>query len=98
MVHGLLTCLAVDLLLRAELGLEPGTTQIIPLIIGDPEAAVAASERALADGVFAQAIRPPTVPAGTSRIRLAVMATHTEDQLRHAAAVLQFSELGAKMT
>jgi glycine C-acetyltransferase/8-amino-7-oxononanoate synthase len=78
-------------LLRAELGLPPAATQIVPLIIGSPEAAVAASERALAGGVFAQAIRPPTVPAGTSRIRAALMATHTEDQVRHAAEVLRNS-------
>jgi glycine C-acetyltransferase/8-amino-7-oxononanoate synthase len=38
--------------------------------------------------VFAQAIRPPTVPAGTSRLRLAVMASHTKSELRDAARVL----------
>jgi len=38
--------------------------------------------------VFAQAIRPPTVPAGTSRLRLAVMASHTKSELRTAAEVL----------
>jgi hypothetical protein len=38
--------------------------------------------------VFAQAIRPPTVPAGTSRLRLAVMASHTTSELREAARVL----------
>jgi glycine C-acetyltransferase/8-amino-7-oxononanoate synthase len=80
--------LANAALMRHELGLDRGETQIIPLLIGEPEAAVAASERALADGVFAQAIRPPTVPDGTSRIRIAVMATHTDDQLRRAAAVI----------
>ena len=63
-------------------------THIVPLMIGDPAAAVAASERALERGVFAQAIRPPTVPAGSSRMRLSVMATHTESELRAAARVL----------
>jgi 7-keto-8-aminopelargonate synthetase-like enzyme len=45
-------------------------------------------EHALEHGVFAQVIRPPTVPAGTSRLRLAVMAGHTPEELRGAAAVI----------
>jgi hypothetical protein len=60
----------------------------VPLIVGDAKATVAASERALERGIFAQAIRPPTVPAGTSRLRLAVMASHTKSELREAARVL----------
>jgi 8-amino-7-oxononanoate synthase len=63
-------------------------TQIVPLIAGDPGGAVAMSERALAGGVFAQAIRPPTVPEGTSRLRLTVMAGHTKTELRSAARTL----------
>jgi 7-keto-8-aminopelargonate synthetase-like enzyme len=63
-------------------------TQIVPLLVGDAEHAVAASERALEQGVFAQAIRPPTVPPGTSRLRLSVMASHTKSELREAARVL----------
>ena len=46
---------------------------------------MAATERALERGVFAQAIRPPTVPEGTSRLRLTVMASHTKTELREAA-------------
>jgi 8-amino-7-oxononanoate synthase len=65
-----------------------GTTQIVPLVVGDATATVGASERALERGVFAQAIRPPTVPAGTSRLRLALMASHTKSELREAAKVL----------
>ena len=45
-------------------------------------------EAALEQGVFAQAIRPPTVAEGTSRLRLAVMASHTRSELREAARVL----------
>jgi 8-amino-7-oxononanoate synthase len=63
-------------------------TQIVPLVVGDASAAVAMCEAALARGVFAQAIRPPTVPPGTSRLRLAVMATHREVELRAAARIL----------
>jgi glycine C-acetyltransferase/8-amino-7-oxononanoate synthase len=63
-------------------------TQIVPLVVGDAHATMAACEAALAEGVFAQGIRPPTVPAGTSRLRLAVMASHTKSELRWAAGVL----------
>jgi 8-amino-7-oxononanoate synthase len=63
-------------------------THILPLVIGDAQLAMRICERALADGVFAQAIRPPTVPPMTSRLRLAVMATHREEELRSAAHVL----------
>jgi glycine C-acetyltransferase/8-amino-7-oxononanoate synthase len=71
-------------------GLECGgsETQIVPLVVGDAGEAMGACERALAEGVFAQAIRPPTVPDGTSRLRLAVMASHTRSELRRAASVL----------
>jgi 7-keto-8-aminopelargonate synthetase-like enzyme len=65
-----------------------GDTPIVPLVVGDPTDAVRASERALESGVFAQAIRPPTVPAGSSRLRLAVMASHTRSELREAAGIL----------
>ena len=60
-------------------------TQIVPLHIGGAEAAMALSERALEAGVFAQGIRPPTVPEGSSRLRFTVMATHREVELRAAA-------------
>jgi 8-amino-7-oxononanoate synthase len=80
-------------LLRAELaarglGRSASTTHIVPLIVGDPDVAVRTSELALEGGVFAQAIRPPTVPQGTSRLRLAVMATHTGEDLAAAARIL----------
>ncbi len=65
-----------------------GTTQILPLVIGNADDAVAVSETALERGVFAQAIRPPTVPAGTSRLRLTVMASHTKTELREAAQTI----------
>ena len=66
----------------------PGNTQIVPLLVGCAADAVKASEKALERGVFAQAIRPPTVPDGTSRLRLTVMASHTKTELRDAARVI----------
>ena len=68
-------------------GLEAGGAgaQILPVAIGDPDRAVAICRRALEAGVYAQAIRPPTVPSGTSRLRLTVLADHRPDQLVDAA-------------
>ena len=71
-------------------GLETGSsrTQIVPVIVGDPGRAMALCERALEFGVFAQAIRPPTVPPGGARLRLTAMANHRGDELRGAARVI----------
>ncbi len=63
-------------------------TQIVPVMVGDARRALALCERALEGGVFAQAIRPPTVPNGTSRLRLTVMANHRTDELQNAARVI----------
>jgi 8-amino-7-oxononanoate synthase len=68
--------------------IEPGETQIAPLIVGDSQLTMDFCERALERGVFAQAVRPPTVPHGSSRLRLAAMATHTAAELRWAAREL----------
>jgi glycine C-acetyltransferase/8-amino-7-oxononanoate synthase len=71
-------------------GLDPGTsrTQIIPVLVGDARRAMALCERTLEGGVFAQAIRPPTVAEGGSRLRLTVMANHRADELYAAAGVI----------
>jgi glycine C-acetyltransferase/8-amino-7-oxononanoate synthase len=78
------------------LGTSGSRTQIVPIAVGDARRAMALCERTLEGGVFAQAIRPPTVPAGTSRLRLTVMAGHRADDLRRAAKVIgaAASELG----
>ena len=57
-------------------------------MVGDARKAVALCERALEGGVFVQAIRPPTVPQGTSRLRLTVMANHRMDELQNAALII----------
>jgi 8-amino-7-oxononanoate synthase len=61
------------------------TTQIVPIEIGDADPTMDLCERALERGVFAQGIRPPTVPEGSSRLRFTVMATHDPEDLRRAA-------------
>ena len=69
----------------------PSETQILPVVLGTPQRATDTAATLLANGVFAPAIRPPAVPVGTSRLRLTLMATHTEAELRKAIAA--FTEL-----
>ncbi|MGH9189892.1 MAG: aminotransferase class I/II-fold pyridoxal phosphate-dependent enzyme [Acidimicrobiales bacterium] len=54
---------------------------IVPVIVGDEGAAIAASSRLRAMGLLVPAIRPPSVPPGTSRLRISVSATHTDADL-----------------
>jgi hypothetical protein len=51
------------------------------VVIGDEADAVAASSELLARGLWVPAIRPPTVPGGTSRLRITLSALHTDDQV-----------------
>ena len=74
----------------------PSRTQIVPVLVGDARRAVALCERALEGGVFAQAIRPPTVPDGSSRLRLTVMANHSAGELRGAAPGDRPGRFGAR--
>ena len=76
--------------LRA-LGFEVGASSspILPVIIGDADACMRYSERLLERGVFDQGIRPPTVPPGTSRLRITLMATHTRLHIDRALKVLE---------
>jgi len=69
-------------------GVDRDGSHIVPLIVGDAKLTMELCERVLERGVFAQGIRPPTVPDGSSRLRLAVMATHREAELRHAAKLI----------
>ena len=84
-----------DELAREGFDVSGSATQIVPLVIGEADMAMRICELAIERGVFAQAIRPPTVPQGTSRLRLAVMATHSRDELREAARVLGRAALQA---
>lgn len=59
-------------------------TPIISIVLGRPDLAVDFSKRLMGKKVFVSAIRPPTVPAGTSRLRINIMATHTKDELTRA--------------
>ena len=67
----------------SAIGLDTGasTTQLVPVILGSPQAAIAMSERLKHAGLWTSAIRPPTVPAGTARLRLAFTAAHEDSDI-----------------
>lgn len=69
--------------------LAPGhPSPILPVIVGDERDALAASQALLARGLLVPAIRPPTVPVGTSRLRVALSAAHTDEQIEALAGAL----------
>jgi 8-amino-7-oxononanoate synthase len=75
-------------LAKEGFAVEQSDMHIVPLVVGDSAEAVELCQAALDRGVFAQAIRPPTVPDGTSRLRLAAMASHETADLRQSASAL----------
>jgi 8-amino-7-oxononanoate synthase len=78
----------------SALGLDTGasTTQIVPVIVGSPEAAIAISGRLREAGLWATSIRPPTVPAGTARLRLAFTAAHQDSDIDALLDVLSSAD------
>src|SRR5581483_3770628 len=62
---------------------------IIPVVLGDERRALAASAALLERGLLVPAIRPPTVAPGTSRLRIALSAAHTDDQIILLASALR---------
>ena len=73
----------------------PSETQILPVILGSPQRATEVADALLEEGVFAPAVRPPAVPAGTSRLRLTLMATHTAAEMQKVIAA--FAGLAASV-
>lgn len=61
---------------------------VVSVILGDPDTAVAAAAECLDAGVLVGCFRPPSVPPGTSRLRLSARAALTDDELEHAGRVL----------
>lgn len=75
-------------LLRAGLPVLPGETPIIPVIVGDANLSVQLDSYLRAAGFLVSAIRPPTVAAGSSRLRITVTAAHTREQLEQLVNTL----------
>ena len=74
---------------QAALPLVTSTTAIQPLIIGDTAATVSLSERLFEAGLLVTAIRPPTVPQGTARLRLTLSTAHTHAQIDRLVGALE---------
>jgi 8-amino-7-oxononanoate synthase len=69
--------------------IKPGhKSPIVPLILGDEEAALAASRKLTDQGFYVPAIRPPTVPLGTARLRIALSALHSDDMIDRLQSAL----------
>ncbi|HSG73546.1 MAG TPA: aminotransferase class I/II-fold pyridoxal phosphate-dependent enzyme, partial [Planctomycetaceae bacterium] len=62
---------------------------IVPILVNKADAAARASEKLKLDGFFVPAIRPPTVPEGTSRLRISLCADHTGEQILRLVSSLK---------
>jgi 8-amino-7-oxononanoate synthase len=73
----------------AALGIAPASSPIVPVIIGSAAAAIAASAQLQAEGFLVTAIRPPTVAAGTARLRFTFCAAHDDADIDRLAALVR---------
>jgi 8-amino-7-oxononanoate synthase len=70
-------------------GLPQAQSSIVPVVIGEAEAAIAASQLLEAEGYLAVAIRPPTVPDGTARLRFSFSAAHPDTEIARLADIVR---------
>jgi 8-amino-7-oxononanoate synthase len=78
--------------------IRPGhPTPIIAVVLGDERTAVNASQQLLERGLLVPAIRPPSVPTGASRLRIALSAIHTDEQIDRLATALDELDLGLSL-
>ncbi len=78
----------------ARAGLPEAASPIVPVVIGAPDAALAAARLLEAEGFLVAAIRPPTVPDGTARLRLAFTALHDDADVERLAGLVRERVLG----
>jgi 8-amino-7-oxononanoate synthase len=81
-------------LFTRALNLPEAQSAIVPVIVGEAEAALAASEMLENEGFLVVAIRPPTVPAGTARLRFAFTAQHPESEIERLAGIVRTRVIG----
>jgi 8-amino-7-oxononanoate synthase len=81
-------------LFTRALNLPEAQSAIVPVIVGEAEAALAASEMLEAEGFLVVAIRPPTVPPGTARLRFAFTALHPESEIDRLAGIVRTRVIG----
>jgi 8-amino-7-oxononanoate synthase len=74
--------------LAAAAGVRVPGSSVVPVVLGEPERALAAAARCAEHGVRVGCFRPPSVPEGTSRLRLTARATVTDAELAHVRQVL----------
>ena len=70
-------------------GLPSAQSAIVPVVIGEASAVLAASQLLEAEGYLAVAIRPPTVPEGTARLRLSFSAAHPDTEIERLAGIVR---------
>ena len=73
----------------ARIGLPDAQSPIVPIIIGAEDAALDASRMLMEEGFLAAAIRPPSVPAGTARLRLTFTAQHPMAEIERLADIVR---------
>ena len=79
--RGKLRALGVDTL--------ASSTQIVPAVVGDANSALELSDRLRKAGIFAPAVRPPTVPEGTSRIRFSLTTALSDEEFEEILGIIE---------
>lgn len=90
-LYGLINLLKTELELT-KWQLMPSITSVQPLLVGDNFKAVALGKYLQQQGILVPAIRPPTVPVNTARMRISLSAAHSQDDVRRLIAALQQAE------
>ena len=87
-----LICYFKDNLQCKKWQLMPSETSVQPLVVGDNLEALALSEYLQGQGILVPAIRPPTVPVGTARLRISLSAAHSLDDIKQLISAIQQAE------